>query len=120
MAAALDGPLSFKDLCNLGHKKLTQTRMRRALGDDLFDEIFGWTYQRLIDAGKPLDPRDILKLTERKPGPARDIQVAIIDDMRDRWPVFTQAHIGVEKTHFFREIAPPAFIYEATKNIADR
>lgn len=115
MAAAVDGPFSFKYLCDLGHKKITQARMRQAFGDDLFDETFGWTHRRLVDAGDPLEPGDILKLSERKTGPARDIQVAIIDDMVAKWPIFTQDHVGVEKNYFFHEVAPLALIYEANK-----
>lgn len=114
MATAI-GIQFFRNLCDLGHKKITQTRLKQALPDDLFHQVLSWTLEQLRGAGWPLDPSDIQKLSEGEPGAARDIQVAIIHEMKAKWPIFTDESNVREQDQFFCEVAPLAFIFEANK-----
>lgn len=106
----------FRSLCERGHRRVTQTKLRRALGDTLFNVVFEWTQQRLLETGEePLQLSEIVQLSRSEPSFARDRQLLIIDGMRARWPVFTRTHAGRAKHRFFRRVAPLALIYEATK-----
>lgn len=114
MATAI-GIQFFRSLCDLGHKQITQGKLKQAFSDDLFHQVFGWTREQLRGAGWPLDPSDIQKLSESEPGAARDIQVAIIHEMKAKWPISVNKSNVREQDQFFSEVAPLAFIFEATK-----
>ena len=111
----------FYSTLNLrAYKNLSQTEMKDALGEELFQEVFIWVDTRLRQTGGPLEPSDLHREFQKSSDTARARVTPILRDLKQQWPAFSQPYFDQQKEIFFQDVAPLAFFFLANKKQRDK